>query len=94
MGFARARVLRASGTGRQVESPGKTPRKTLGKTPGKTPGKILDMLKRTPGLSIPEIAAHLEKSASAVERAIRKLKSTGKLARVGPAKGGHWKVTD
>ena len=66
--------------------------KTPGKTPGKTPDMILGWLAKVPGASIPELAQHLGKSDSAIERAIRKLRADGKLARIGPAKGGHWQV--
>jgi ATP-dependent DNA helicase RecG len=62
-------------------------------TPGKTPGKILELLKEDPSLSIPELAGQLGKSESAVERAVRNLRKTGQLKRIGPAKGGHWEVT-
>ena len=72
--------------------------KTLGKTPGKTPGKapevILRWLAGAPGASISELAQQLGKSESAIERAIRKLRESGKLLRVGPAKGGYWKVME
>jgi Fic family protein len=66
---------------------------TPGKTPGKTPERILGLLRDAPGLSIPELAERLGKSVSAVERAIRKLRETGRLVRIGPAKGGRWAVT-
>ena len=71
----------------------KTPGETPGKTLGKTPVEILALLRSEPESSIPEIAARLGKSESAIERAIRKLKSTGALTRVGADKGGHWQVT-
>ena len=72
----------------------KTPRKTPGKTPGKTPDLILKWLSDAPGTSIPELAQQLDKSGSAIERAIRKLRAEGKLVRIGPAKGGHWEVIE
>ena len=70
----------------------KTPMKTLGEAPLKTPGKIIDLLSTAPTLSIPEIARALAKSESAVERAIRKLRESNLLRRIGPDKGGHWEV--
>jgi ATP-dependent DNA helicase RecG len=77
---------------------GETPGNALGETPretlGKTPGEILAVLKSNPGAVIPEIAARLGKSESAIERAIHKLKAEGRLARVGAKKGGRWVVTD
>ena len=67
---------------------------TPGKTPGKTPDLILALLAETPALSIPELAERIGKSASAIERRIRKLRETGRLERIGPAKGGQWKVLE
>jgi len=65
---------------------------TAEKTPGKTPGEIVERLQSHPRLTIPELAEQAGKSASAVERAIRKLREAGRIKRVGPAKGGHWEV--
>ncbi|MDP2286895.1 MAG: winged helix-turn-helix transcriptional regulator [Pseudohongiella sp.] len=64
------------------------------KTLGKTPDVILNLLRDAPELSIPQLAASLGKSQSAVERAIRKLREVGRLKRIGPDKGGHWQVLD
>ena len=71
-----------------------TPGKTPVKTPGKTPERILGLLRDAPELSIPELAERLGRSVSAIERAIRKLRQAGRLVRIGPDKGGHWKVMD
>jgi biotin operon repressor len=76
------------------ETPGKALGETLGETRGKTPGEILAALKSNPEAVVPEIAAHLGKSRSAIERAIRKLKSEGRLTRIGANKGGRWVVID
>ena len=65
---------------------------TLGETLGKTPDAILLLFDENPFLSIPEIAERINKSESAVERAIRKLREEGRLKRIGPAKGGHWEI--
>jgi len=70
----------------------RTTQKTLGKTLGKTPDAILLLLDENSSLSIPEIAERINKSESAVERAIRKLREEGRLKRIGPAKGGYWKI--
>lgn len=78
--------------GAMKDDGGKTPGQTLGKTPGKTPEMILDLLATTPTLTIPEIAIKLEKSGSAIERAIRKLRESGRLKRIGSAKTGHWEI--
>lgn len=55
---------------------------------------IEESLREAPELSIPQLAASLGKSQSAVERAIRKLREAGRLKRIGPDKGGHWQVLD
>jgi ATP-dependent DNA helicase RecG len=73
---------------------GKTPGKPPGKPLGKTPAAVLELLKEEPHLSIPELATRLDKSESAIERAIRRLRESGRLERVGPAKGGSWRVLD
>lgn len=59
----------------------------------KTPEKILDLLRVHPTLTLAEVAKTLNKSVSTIERAVAKLRKEGRLQRVGPIKGGHWKVT-
>jgi ATP-dependent DNA helicase RecG len=66
----------------------------FGKMSGKMSGKVLHLLKEAPELSIPEMAIRLGKSERTIERATRELRSTGKLTRIGPDKGGYWKVMD
>jgi predicted HTH transcriptional regulator len=76
----------------EEKTPGKTPGKTLGKTLGKTPLQILKILSDQPILTISEIAKMIKKSDSATERAIRKLREADLIKRIGPAKGGYWKI--
>ncbi len=77
----------------QVEkTPEKTPGETLGETPEKTQERIIFELVNNPLLTIAELAQITGKSSSAIERAISKLKTEGRLGRIGPDKGGHWKV--
>ena len=66
--------------------------KTLGKTLGKTPISVLEFLRQSPSLTVPEIAVKLAKSESAVQRAILKLQQAGALKRIGSRKSGHWEV--
>jgi len=73
---------------------GETTGETPGETPGKTPAAILELLKREPYLSIPDLATRLGRSESAIERAIRRLRESGRLRRIGAAKGGHWEVIE
>ncbi|NCO73512.1 MULTISPECIES: Fic family protein [Shewanella] len=62
------------------------------KTRVKTPEQILNLLAKQPTLTLVEIAAHLGKSTSTIERAVAKLKQQNKLAFHGPKKGGYWQV--
>ena len=82
--------------GLPAEMTGKTPEKTTGivtgKTTGKTPLAVLGLLAADPSLTVPQLAARMEKSAVTIHRAIRVLRESGRLERVGPDKGGHWKV--
>lgn len=72
--------------------PVETTGKTTGKTIGKTPAAVLRLLAGEPNLSVPQLAARLEKSELTIHRAIRSLRESGRLVRVGPDKGGHWQV--
>jgi len=87
--------------GLPVETTGKATGKTPGErqgnargTLGKTPTEILELLKNKPDLSVQQLAALMHKSESAIHRAIRILRDSGLLVRVGPDKGGQWKVIE
>ena len=45
-------------------------------------------------MTIAELAGELGITTRAVEKSIKMLKLSGQLKRIGPAKGGHWKVLD
>ena len=75
-----------------MKTPMKTTGKTIGKTTGKTPEVVLRLLAEDPNLSVPQLAARLEKSELTIHRAIRKLRESDHLVRVGPDKGGRWQV--
>jgi len=66
--------------------------KTPVKTPVKTQREILTLLQQDRRLTIARLARRLAMSESAIERAIRKLREMGLLVRVGPDKGGYWRV--
>ncbi|NQU63408.1 MAG: HTH domain-containing protein [SAR324 cluster bacterium] len=57
-------------------------------------GKSLERLRQQPKLTIPELSEELEISTRAVEKQLSKLKKENKIKRIGPAKGGHWEVTE
>lgn len=79
---------------RKETSEGSAPEGTVGITPLKTPDAILRLLKEDPELSFPDLASRLGKSESAVKRTVRRLRESGRLERVGPDKGGGWKVNE
>lgn len=60
----------------------------------KSSEKIISLMKEEPGLSAKEIANRLELTSRAIKKQIAALKKSGKIQRVGPAKGGHWEVMD
>lgn len=62
------------------------------KSSEKSSEKILEQLKGDPTLSAKALAEKLGISARAVEKQIDLLKKEGRLSRIGPAKGGYWKV--
>ena len=56
--------------------------------------RILALLGQNPSASRREIAATLGTTRSTVRYRLDKLRAAGKVERVGPDKGGHWKVLD
>ncbi len=72
---------------KKLETPGEMPR-----TSGKTSGKILTALKQDGNLTIPELSSLIGVTERSIERNIKKMQEQGRLRRIGPAKGGHWKV--
>lgn len=75
-----------------AEVTGEMTGKVTGEMTGRTPDAVLALLSRTPHLTVPELAARLDRSESTILRAIRKLRESGRLRRIGPDKGGHWEV--
>jgi ATP-dependent DNA helicase RecG len=67
-------------------------KKSSGKGSGKTEDKIIAIARKSPSVSIPQIAEILGISTRAVEKQIRQLKQTNRIRRIGPAKGGNWQV--
>lgn len=57
-----------------------------------TAERILEQLRMDERLSIAALAARLGMSTSAIAKNLKLLKDEGKLERIGPDKGGHWRV--
>lgn len=64
------------------------------KTVEKTVEEILDQIKINPNVTLKELQSKTGLSRRGVEWNIAKLKSEGKIERIGPDKGGYWKILD
>ena len=78
----------------EPEGRSETPVKALVKTRVKTEDRLLTVLTTQPGVTLAEAVEHLGKSVSAIERAVRRLRDSGRLRYVGPQEGGHWEVME
>jgi Fic family protein len=58
----------------------------------KTSDKIIALLRENPRHSARSLADVIGISAKGIEKQLAKLKASGKITRVGSAKGGHWQV--
>ena len=58
----------------------------------KSSEKILQIIIRKPEISAKQISQQIHISSRMVEKYIAQLKREGKIERIGPAKGGFWKV--
>ena len=56
--------------------------------------RILSLLRRNPSASRREIAAALGTTRSTVRYRLDRLREAGRIERVGPDKGGHWRVLE
>jgi ATP-dependent DNA helicase RecG len=54
--------------------------------------KIVALLAEDGTLSAAALAAKIDISAKAIEKHLANLKAAGIIERIGPAKGGYWKV--
>ena len=59
---------------------------------GRTEVKILEIISKDKFVTIEELAKTIQIGTTAVENNIAKLKKKELLKRVGPAKGGYWKI--
>jgi len=71
-----------------------TRKKTRKKTGEKTGEKILSQIKSNPKITIRELQSNTGFSRQGIYWNISKLKQEGRIERVGPDKGGYWKVLD
>ena len=64
----------------------------LGDGLGETSSAILAAMQANPSISTIKLAERIGVSTTAIEKHLRALRSAGRIQRVGPAKGGYWKV--
>ena len=62
------------------------------KTSEKTSEKIITIIKTNPRVTIQELASRIEISERSIERNLQKLQRENKLERIGPNKGGYWRI--
>lgn len=67
-------------------------RKKFGEEFGESSEKILEMIWNKPTISAKEMAEKINISPRAVEKNIATLKKKGVIDRIGPPRGGKWKV--
>ena len=73
---------------------GKVTGKVAGKVTDKTPDKLLRLIAANPEITITRMMTALSMSDSGIQKVLRKLQSQGLILRVGPDKGGHWKIIE
>jgi len=84
-------------SGFMIEFKGKTietSEKVSEKTSEKTSEKIIKFIKSNSQITIQELVSLIGISNRSIERNLQKLQKENKLERVGPDKGGYWKVID
>jgi len=69
----------------------KTSEKKSEKKSEKTADRLLREIRRNPHLTIANLAALLGISTRSIERNLQTLQESGRLQRVGAARGGHWR---
>ena len=65
---------------------------TTQKTAQITTQKILDMIAANPSISRKELATQVGITADGIKYHLANLQKNGRLKRIGPDKGGHWKI--
>jgi ATP-dependent DNA helicase RecG len=55
---------------------------------------IIRILSKNPSMTLKEVVHLVNKSSRTIERTVKKLKKDGKIDRIGPKKGGYWKVIE
>ncbi len=62
------------------------------KTTVKTTVKIIELIKKNKRITRQELADKIGKSIEGIDYNLKKLKEEGIIERIGPDKGGYWKL--
>lgn len=62
------------------------------KVTDKSEDKLLNIIRETPSVTIPQLMQMLSMSDSGVRKILRKLQQQGRLVRIGANKNGHWEI--
>lgn len=81
-------------TTQKIDSEFKELGEKLGEKLGENPIKIIYFIKRDKFITIAKLADKLNISTTAVEKNIKKLNSLNIIKRIGPDKGGYWKIVE
>jgi ATP-dependent DNA helicase RecG len=56
--------------------------------------KIIELMKSNPSITKPQLSEEIGITQKAIEKHISNLKKEGAIERVGPDKGGYWRVLE
>ena len=59
---------------------------------GENQKKIVQLMQKNSHITIPELSEQIKISETAIQNNISKLKTKGIIERIGPDKGGYWKI--
>lgn len=62
------------------------------KVTDKSEDKLLNIIRETPSITIPQLMQMLSMSDSGVRKILRKLQQQGRLVRIGANKNGYWEI--
>jgi len=89
--FSRPSYITPRGTEKPREKTREKPRE---KTRRKTREIILELIRKTPNITTARLAEETGLTPKGIEWQIAQLKKNGLLERIGPDKGGHWKIKE
>lgn len=64
----------------------------MDKVTDKSEDKLLNIIRATPAITIPQLMQMLSLSDSGVRKILRRLQQQGRIVRIGANKNGYWQV--